>query len=345
MSSKAKRTLSRLIPILLLAAGAAGTAWMVSSAGADGVWSLLSSLPASGLAAYAVWHLCVAWISGLCWRVLWRRSDAPSVGSPLFSLVWARMVRDAGGDVLPLSQAGGFVLGGRAAFLSGFPATFSAATTAADVALEAGAQILCCAIGAWLLFLASPGSIEPLPTFLVLAGASAAVGGFVAVQCNAVVLSRGIPKLGRFLGELAALEAGFKTLWRDASRWAPCLVLHLAGWFLLAGESWLGLRLLGRDVAFQDVVAMEGMVRAVRSAAFAVPAAVGVQEGATMALGLLVGLDPAAALALSLMKRARDVAFGVPSLLFWQAAEARALAKKDGGEVQEGPSGALSEEI
>jgi len=64
-----------------------------------------------------------------------------------------------------------------------------------------------------------------------------------------------------------------------------------------------------------------------------------------MALGLLVGLDPAAALALSLMKRARDVAFGVPSLLFWQAAEARALAKKDGGEVQEGPSGALSEEI
>lgn len=343
MSPKAKRVLSRLVPALLLAGGAAGTAWMVSSAGADGVWSLLSSLPAWGLAAFAACHLCVAWISGLCWRVLWRRPDAPSVRFPLPSLVWARMVRDAGGDVLPLSQAGGFVLGGRAAFLSGFPASFSAATTAADVALEAGAQILYCAAGAWLLASAAPGSIEPLPTFLVLAGASAAVGGFVAVQCNAAVLSRRIPKLGRFLDELSVLEAGFKTLWRDASRWAPCLLLHLAGWFLLAGESWLGLRLLGREVSFQDVVAMEGMICAVRSAAFAVPAAAGVQEGATMALGLLVGLDPAAALALSLMKRARDVAFGVPSLLLWQAAETRALAEtaKDASAESDG---AVSEE-
>ena len=62
-----------------------------------------------------------------------------------------------------------------------------------------------------------------------------------------------------------------------------------------------------------------------------VPSAIGVQEGGLVLLCGLFGVGPDAALALSLVKRARDVAIGVPALLAWQAAEARrAMAGRDG---------------
>jgi hypothetical protein len=40
-------------------------------------------------------------------------------------------------------------------------------------------------------------------------------------------------------------------------------------------------------------------------------------------IGPLVGLPPATALALSLLKRARDVVIAVPALLVWQIGEYR----------------------
>jgi hypothetical protein len=46
-----------------------------------------------------------------------------------------------------------------------------------------------------------------------------------------------------------------------------------------------------------------------------------VQEGAYVMLGGLFGLPPDTALALSLLKRARDLAIGIPALATWQALE------------------------
>jgi uncharacterized membrane protein YbhN (UPF0104 family) len=62
---------------------------------------------------------------------------------------------------------------------------------------------------------------------------------------------------------------------------------------------------------------------AIRNAAFVAPSGLGVQEGAYALLGPLFGLPVEAALALSLLKRARDIAVGVPMLLSWQLAESR----------------------
>ena len=54
-----------------------------------------------------------------------------------------------------------------------------------------------------------------------------------------------------------------------------------------------------------------------------VPSGLGVQEGAYALLGPLFGLPADAALALSLLKRARDLAIGIPLLLGWQVIESR----------------------
>ena len=68
------------------------------------------------------------------------------------------------------------------------------------------------------------------------------------------------------------------------------------------------------------MLALEALISVVRSGAFLVPGSLGIQEVGYVLLAKIVGLDPGAALALSLLKRGRDVAIGVPTLLLWQAA-------------------------
>ena len=98
-------------------------------------------------------------------------------------------------------------------------------------------------------------------------------------------------------------------------------VLHLACWMASSAEAWVALRFMGAPLGPAAVLAMESLLYAIRSVAFAVPNAVGVQEGAYVMLGGIFGLGPEAAIALSLLKRGRDLAIGVPALLVWQMAE------------------------
>jgi hypothetical protein len=99
--------------------------------------------------------------------------------------------------------------------------------------------------------------------------------------------------------------------------------LHLAAWLGNAAAVWLAFRLIGARIDLTAAIAIESIVYAIRSAAVFVPNALGVQEGAYILLGPLFGVATDTALAISVLKRARDIAIGVPVLLMWQAAEGR----------------------
>jgi uncharacterized membrane protein YbhN (UPF0104 family) len=60
---------------------------------------------------------------------------------------------------------------------------------------------------------------------------------------------------------------------------------------------------------------------AVRSAGFAVPGALGVQEGGFILVGGLFGVGSDLALALSMVKRLRELIVGSTGLLLWQWSE------------------------
>ena len=66
-------------------------------------------------------------------------------------------------------------------------------------------------------------------------------------------------------------------------------------------------------------------------AAFVVPNSYGVQEGAFVVLGSLVGIAAPMALAISLAIRIRELIIDVPGLVFWQHAEGRALLRARAG--------------
>jgi hypothetical protein len=76
------------------------------------------------------------------------------------------------------------------------------------------------------------------------------------------------------------------------------------------------------------VLVIEGLLYAIRSVAFFVPNAIGVQEGAYILLGEGFGLTPEMALALSLLKRARDLVIGLPAFAAWQLLEGNRLWRR-----------------
>ncbi|MGB8526972.1 MAG: TIGR00374 family protein, partial [Rhodoplanes sp.] len=103
---------------------------------------------------------------------------------------------------------------------------------------------------------------------------------------------------------------------------------------------------MGRPVGWAEALVIESLIDAVRGAAFAVPGALGAQEGGLIVLCALFGIPPNEALALSLVKRAADVALGLPGLLVWQVAEGRRLriidrAGKPQPEAADKPSAGL----
>jgi glycosyltransferase 2 family protein len=307
----------RVATIALAVIGMLGGTLVVGWFGFDAVGHALVAISPVGFLAFLACHAMVQAILGAAWWAL-----VPGHPGGVATLIGARIVRDAGGDVLPLSQLGGFVLGARAATLGGLPAAMATASTIVDVTLEVIGQIAHTALGLILLLRLHPHSGLARPVAGGLVVAVVAVMGFVMVQ------HRGLGGGGRWLSLLPRLKPLAQALNHIGQRpWGSALglTLHLAGWLALAGEGWLALRLLGSPLGVGAVIALESLVAALRSVGFAIPNALGVQEGGYVVIGALFGLGPETALALSLVKRGRDLAIGVPALLVWQALETRRL--------------------
>lgn len=71
------------------------------------------------------------------------------------------------------------------------------------------------------------------------------------------------------------------------------------------------------------LLVLQSLGKPARGAAFFVPGGLGVQEGSFMLVGSALGLGPDAGLALSLVKRFRELMMGLPGLLSWQLVEGR----------------------
>ena len=80
------------------------------------------------------------------------------------------------------------------------------------------------------------------------------------------------------------------------------------------------LNALGVPVTPLQAFTVESLGMAARSAGFAIPAALGAQEGGFVLAAVAVGLPAGPALALSLVKRIREVSVGLIGLAMWRRA-------------------------
>jgi len=76
-------------------------------------------------------------------------------------------------------------------------------------------------------------------------------------------------------------------------------------------------------VSLAQAIVVDSLANGLRTFAFFIPSAAGAQEGAYVLICALFGISPAAAVALSLARRGRDLVLAIPGLAAWQLLEAR----------------------
>jgi putative membrane protein len=317
----------KLIPIIAAIAGLAMIGALVGYFGAGAVIGSLRAIGWAGFSAICAVHLVVISIEGIAWRLL-----VP--GARVWAFIWGRLIRDAGSEVLPVSQMGGCILGARAVTLAGVPGSVAAATTLVDLTLEFFAKLAYMAVGLILLLTLRPDMPVSLPVTFGLTATGLFAIIFVVVQRGGFAF---FDRFARMLGQgwaertasgVAAVHAALAEIYqRRAGLWGG-FVLHFACWILSAVEVWIALHLAGAPLGFPTVLVIESLLYAIRTVAFAIPNAVGVQEGAYVLIGAAFGLTPEMALAISLLKRARDLIIGLPALGTWQIAEGGRLWRR-----------------
>src|SRR5262249_59219605 len=113
---------------------------------------------------------------------------------------------------------------------------------------------------------------------------------------------------GRWMSLVAggdAIDASVALLYRQRRTIASASAWHLVSWIVGVGEVWLALYFLGHPVGLPSAVMLESLGQGGRAGGFAVPGALGGQEGGYVLLGRGLGVGAEAAPAPSLPHRVR----------------------------------------
>ncbi|GBR71754.1 hypothetical protein GKA01_18350 [Gluconobacter kanchanaburiensis NBRC 103587] len=331
------KTLKKTLPVLLSLLGVALFTFVAAKAGIHPVMEALTKVGVGGFLLLAVCQLLVDVGLGVAWH-----AAVPMLG--LGRLMGARLVRDSAGSCLPFSQLGGMVIGVRATLAGVDPRSRKGeelhwpegvAANLVDITTEVLGQIAFVLLALLCLIGHQGASKFVWPLMGGMALLSLGIAGFIWTQHRGGAMIRKVATfLGRhiasewrdsLIGNTETFQARLESLWSRPDRICLGALCHLLCWMGSAAMTWLALGLLGAHVSFLSAVAIEGVVCGIMSAGFLVPGALGVQEAAYVALGMIFGVDAEISLSLSLLRRGRDILIGIPVLLVWQIVEMRRL--------------------
>jgi putative membrane protein len=329
-------TKARLAVVAVALAGAGLAAYLVADAGAAAVLAALRAAGWVTLAAVSVAHLIPTLIRGVGWRVLFGAESR--VG--WLGFTWARWVREAVDNILPILPVSGVLAGTRVLFTRGEGR--AGASAVVDLTSELLGQVVFGLLGLALLLTLRPDDPRVPWAALGLAVITVAFLGFLGAQLGGLFrfLGRAIERVwhGRDAGARNGQRAEvfhdhIQAFYRFRARFAASVAVHFVGWVASALEVWLALWLMGSPLAAMQVLVIESLIFALRSVSFFVPWSAGIQESGYVVIGAIFGLSSDVALAISLLKRGRDLILGVPVVLAWQVGEGHGMLKRWAGET------------
>lgn len=321
----------KLGAIAALLAGLAVAIFVLLHIGVAPVLEAIARVGWGGFALICCGGLVVASFLGSAWYALLPGKAA----WPVF--VGARQLRDLASDLLPFTQIGGMLFGARALILAGLASPLAFASMVVDVTTEFMGQIAFIVLGLLLGItqLRANATMAPYADGLILGTVLLIPGvvAFVVLQRRGSDLAEKIA--ARFLPAAVrhteAFSQAMHAFYERPARIALSSTLHLCGWIASGVWIWLIMRLVGARVDVFSAIAIESLLGALRSATVFIPSSIGVQEAGYAVLAQVFGMGPEVGLAVSLLKRARDIVVGLPILLAWQALEGRrAFAQRSG---------------
>jgi len=237
--------------------------------------------------------------------------------------------------LMPLGGLVAEVVKARLLIRSGTRASDAASLAVVDITVQIVVLIFWALLGFTALVITGPQETLFWPITLGGSFLALSAGAMLYAQYNLAQLGARMLRSPRWQG-LAAnaqhLDQTIRAIYARPLRIAGACAIRCATRGLMAVEIWVAAWLMHNPITPSDAVMFIGIICTLRAAAFVVPGGWGLQEGAYVVLGQMIGLEPEIALALSLASRARELMTGVPALLTWQLIEGRSLRSLLGGE-------------
>jgi putative membrane protein len=336
------------VGVVVWCAGIAACIALAVWSGLDDIGQTVASVGWWGMAGVVLTRAATVTIAGTGWWLLFpggRPADlgftrdqfkdgalrpGPMYALPLRIAVLLRFIREAVNSLLPLTQVGGDIVSARLLTFWGMPGALGAASLIVDVLMQASTQFVFAALGIMTLIALGTDTTVATAAATSLAVAAPLLTGFYAAQRRwghrvvNVVLSR-LKGDGnwRALGTVDAVYENLSAIYAGRSGVLAASLVHLTGWLVGVAEVVIVLRCMGLPATVAEALVIESLIQAVRGAAFAVPSALGAQEAGLILLCGLFQIPADQALALSFIKRAADLAIGVPSLIALQVLEGK----------------------
>ncbi len=191
-------------------------------------------------------------------------------------------------------------------------------------------------MGLTITLVRDPQTDLRLPLELGLGGAALGAAVFIWMQRGASSVFARISsriaarRIGGARQLVERLHVEMDAIYRNTGRLAVAFLLHLVGWIGTGVGGWIAYRILGSSIDLGAGIAIESLVAALSAATFLVPVNAGIQEAGYAGLGAIFGVPVELSLAVSLVRRARDLVIGIPILLIWQGLELRRLRTATG---------------
>jgi putative membrane protein len=289
-----------------------------------GSWRLLWLVPYR-----AVYFLLYA----IGWLRILRPYD-PGRRAGLGYLFWVTTVRDAIDRLLPVASVGGGLAGVRLLRWRGLATAAVGASVIVEILLTLIVVYLFTASGLLLLVqLAATGGDYRRLVFTFLLSLPVPVLTLLLLRYGSLfkrLQSLLRPLVGSNITAqgAAALDHELRACLRRGRTLLTAGGLQFLAFVSGSFEIWFALRLFAHPVSAGAALALESVTQAARHLAFIIPGGLGVQEAGLVLFGQVLGVSADLALAVSMVKRMREVLCGLPSLISWQWLEGRRLHRQ-----------------
>lgn len=269
--------------------------------------------------------------------VSWRLLFIPGHEPPFTVALNANWIGSSVNTLLPVSSIGGEAVKARLLALAGIEVAEASGSVVGDTTVQAISLALWGLIGVALL--AAIGTDQNI----ISAAAGAAVLFCLSVAVFVLLQRRGLFGIiarmlrqhsqncedlsGRWASGLLAFDVHVREIYERPVRVVFSTGIRLASRIILTAEIWLAAWLIGSPITIFEAIMIRSLAGAIRGAAFFIPNGLGVQEGAYIVFGAVIGLPPDFSLSLSLAVRAREILSSIPGLIVWQGIEGQSLRR------------------